>query len=444
MKVRYFVIKGKNQYTPIYIRFWNGRQFDQKAKTGLTVNFEHWNNTKQQVKPKADETQKDFINNNLRDLEKYTIENYNIEYNSKQHIGKDWLKTKIDLFFGRTKVDEQYKIYFLDWVQKFIDEAPIRLHKGKPISKRTIQHYTTTLHKLKAFEATQKTRLRFENIDLKFYRAFVDYCRSVENLGNNTIGGYITNFKMWCKNIELEGYPINPQYKHSDFSAIQNETKDVYLNEAEINKVFEHNFKDNLRLSNTRDLFIIGLRTGLRISDFLRLDQSNLNGKNITITTFKTGQKVIIPIHKQVRQILDRQNGALPHTISDQKFNEYVKEVCQEVGINEVVEGAKMKKIIIKEKTETTPEVAIHRKETGDYKKWELISSHTCRRSFATNLYGKLPNKTIMAITGHATETQFLSYIKITNSEFADILGAHWENEATNEPTESNNNLKVI
>ena len=252
MKVRYFVIKGKNQYTPIYIRFWNGRQFDQKAKTGLTVNFEHWNNTKQQVKPKADETQKDFINNNLRDLEKYTIENYNIEYNSKQHIGKDWLKTKIDLFFGRTKVDEQYKIYFLDWVQKFIDEAPIRLYKGKPISKRTIQHYTTTLHKLKAFEATQKTRLRFENIDLKFYRAFVDYCRSVENLGNNTIGGYITNFKMWCKNIELEGYPINPQYKHSDFSAIQNETKDVYLNEAEINKVFEHNFKYNLLLSNTR------------------------------------------------------------------------------------------------------------------------------------------------------------------------------------------------
>lgn len=96
---------------------------------------------------------------------------------------------------------------------------------------------------------------------------------------------------MWCKNIELEGYPINPQYKHSDFSAIQNETKDVYLNEAEINKVFKHDFKDNLRLSNTRDLFIIGLRTGLRISDFLRLDQSNLNDKNITITTFKTGQK---------------------------------------------------------------------------------------------------------------------------------------------------------
>lgn len=443
MKVRYFVIKGKNQFPPIYMRFWNGRQFDQKAKTGLSVEFDSWNNTKQQVRAKADETQRDFINNNLIDLEKHIIQTYNIEYNSKQHIGKDWLKINIDKFFGRASTNEQYKIYFLDWVQKFIDEAPIRLHKGKPISKRTIQHYTTTLNKLKDFEASKKTRLRFENIDLKFYRAFVDYCRTVENLGNNTIGGYITNFKMWCKNIELEGYPINPQYKHSDFSAIQNETKDVYLNEAEINKVFKHDFKDNLRLSNTRDLFIIGLRTGLRISDFLRLDQSNLNDKNITITTFKTGQKVIIPIHTQIKEILDRRNGELPNTISDQKFNEYVKEVCQTVGLNEKVEGAKMNKIIIKEKTDTTPEVSIHRKENGTFEKWRLVSSHTCRRSFATNLYGKLPNKTIMAITGHATETQFLNYIKITNSEFADILGAHWANE-DKKPKTKNNNLRVI
>jgi len=87
--------------------------------------------------------------------------------------------------------------------------------------------------------------------------------------------------------------------------------------------------------------------------------------------------------------------------------------------------------------------VAIYRKETGVFRKCELVSSHTCRRSFATNLYGKLPNKVIMAITGHTTETQFLSYIKTTNEEFAEILGDLWHKENTNEPTE-NNNLKVV
>lgn len=443
MKVRYFVIKGKNQFPPIYMRFWNGRQFDQKARTGLSVDFDSWNNTKQQVRAKADETQRDFINNNLIDLEKYIIQTYNIEYNSKQHIGKDWLKTKIDIFFGRASNDEQHKIYFIDWVAKFIDEAPKRLYKGKPINQKTIQQYSVTLKKIQAFEDSQKTKTRFEGIDLRFYRNFVNYCRTVERLGDNSISGHIKNIKMWCKNIDIDGLPINAQYKSSEFSAIKTETLDVYLTDTEINKVFKHDFNTDLRLSNARNHFIFGLRTGLRVSDFLKLDEKHIDEKFITITTQKTKQKVVIPIHKQVKFIIDSNNGELPTPLSDQKFNEYVKEVCEAVGITQKVEGAKSTKIVLKEKTETTPEEAIYRKETGLFRKCELVTSHTCRRSFATNLYGKLPNKVIMAITGHTTETQFLSYIKTTNEEFAEILGKFWDKEATNEPNE-NNNLRVI
>lgn len=443
MKVRYFVIKGKNQFPSIYMRFWNGRQFDQKAKTGLSVDFDSWNNTKQQVRAKADETQRDFINNNLIDLEKHIIKTYNIEYNTKQHIGKDWLKNKIDAFFGRTSTNEGYKIYFIDWVAKFIDEAPKRLYKGKPINQKTIQQYTVTLKKLQAFEETQKTKTRFEGIDLHFYRNFIDYCRTVERLGDNSISGHIKNIKMWCKNIDIDGLPINAQYKSSEFSAIKTETKDVYLTEVEINKVFAHDFKSDLRLSNARNHFIFGLRTGLRVSDFLKLDEKHIDKKYITITTQKTKQKVVIPIHQQVRYIIDNNNGELPTPLSDQKFNEYVKEVCEAVGITQMVEGAKSTKIVLKEKTETTPEEAIYRKETSLFRKCELVTSHTCRRSFATNLYGKLPNKVIMAITGHTTETQFLNYIKTTNEEFAEILGDFWNKEANNTPTE-NNNLRVI
>lgn len=443
MKVRYFVIKGKNQFPPIYMRFWNGRQFDQKAKTGLSTNFENWNNTKQRVKPKADETQRDFINNNLIDLEKYIIQTYNIEYNSKQHIGKEWLKNKIDMFFGRASTDEQHKIYFIDWITKFIEEAPKRLYKGKPINHKTIQQYSVTLKKLQAFEEIQKTKTRFEGIDLHFYRNFVNYCRTVERLGDNSISGHIKNIKMWCKNIDIDGLPINSQYKSSEFSAIKTETQDVYLTDTEINKIFAHDFKTDIRLSNARNHFIFGLRTGLRVSDFLKLDEKHIDEKYITITTKKTKQKVVIPIHQQVKFIIDNYNGELPTPLSDQKFNEYIKEVCEAVGITQKVEGAKSTKIVLKEKTETTPEEAIYRKETGLFRKCELVTSHTCRRSFATNLYGKLPNKVIMAITGHTTETQFLSYIKTTNEEFAEILGDFWNKEATKEPTE-NQNLRIM
>ena len=417
MKVN-FILKGTNNPTNIICRFKPSQQNDFCCATGIWINRNEWNEAKQQLKQRVTNTNKDLINSKLNKLQGAIIDKWTNDSLNKENINKDWLKDLINVFFGRAKSNELYKIYFADWVQKFIVDSPKRLYKGSPIAPRTIQHYKTTLYKIQDFEKYYKVTLRFENIDLKFYRDFIDYCRKIEKLGNNTIGGYITNFKMWCKNIELEGLPINPQYRHSEFMALSNKTKDIYLNENEINKIFEFDFKDNIRLSNAKDLFIIGLRTGLRVSDIMRVGNSNINDDKIKIETLKTKQKVIIPMHPQIKQIMETRNGVLPYAISGQKFNSHIKEICTLVGINDVVEGAKM-----------NPKT--RRKESGYFQKWELVTSHTCRRSFATNLYGKLPNKVIMAITGHTTETQFLKYIKITNDEFAVILGDFWNKENT-------------
>src|SRR5690606_35310466 len=192
------------------------------------------------------------------------------------------------------------------------------------------------------FETYTKTKLRHENINLEFYRNFVNYCREVENLANNSIGNYIGHLKLWCKNIELDGLPINPQYKHSEFSTLSNKTIDVYLNDTEINAIYNHDFSTSERLDNARDLFIIGLRTGLRVSDFLRLKETNLKKGFIEIETAKTGEFVIIPMHEQIKAVLDKRNGVLPYSISDQKFNKYIKEICQLVGITEQTDGAKV------------------------------------------------------------------------------------------------------
>lgn len=419
MKVN-FIIKGTNDPTNIICRFKPTQTNDFSNTIGIWIKRNEWNETKQQIKQKANTTNKDLINSKLKELEGYILDKWNADNINKQNISKEWLKDTLNVFFGRAKSNELYKIYFVDWVQKFIDDSPKRLYKGATISKRTIQHYKTTLYKIQAFEGRYKIKLRHENIDLVFYRDFIDYCRTIENLGNNTIGGFITNFKMWCKNIELEGLPISPQYKHSEFMSLSNKTKDTYLNETEINAVYNFDFSTSTRLDNARDLFIIGLRTGLRISDFLRLKNINLNRGFIEVETVKTGEPVIIPLHSQIQAILSKRNGVLPYTISDQKFNEYIKEICKTVGINELTDGAKM-----------NPETK--RKETGFYPKYELISSHTCRRSFASNLYGKLPNMVIMAITGHTTEAVFLKYIKITKKEHAETLKRYWANEQKKE-----------
>jgi site-specific recombinase XerD len=396
------------------MRFWDSIRIDQKSKTGLQISHIYWSDVKEKAKLKSNFKQKDFINENLKDLKDFISESYVFDYNSKVYIHKNWLKEKIEMFFGRTTNNELHKVYFIDWIVKFIEEAPKRLFRGKPISNRTIQHYTTTKHKLVAFEEFHKTKLRFEHIDLKFYRDFLFYCREEQKLNNNTIGGFITNIKMWCKNIEIEGLPINQQYKHSEFMSISAKTKDIYLNEKQIMQVYNHDFTDNPKLDNVRDLFIIGLRTGLRISDFLKLKNINLKEGFIEIENFKTEEFVIIPLHENIKEILAKRKGELPRSISDQKFNEYVKKVCEEAKLTEIVEGARMLK-------ETK------RKKTDMYPIYELVSSHICRRSFASNLYGKLPNMTIMAITGHRTESLFLRYIKITNKEHALKLQEHWK-----------------
>ena len=117
-----------------------------------------------------------------------------------------------------------------------------------------------------------------------------------------------------------------------------------------------------------------------------------------------------------MKEIIEKHKG-FPRMISDQKFNLHVKDVCEEAGFKQKVEGAKMN-------SETK------RKEKGEFPFHELVSSHICRRSFATNLYGKLDNLTIMAITGHQTETQFLKYIKVTKKEKAEKLKAYWQKQA--------------
>lgn len=432
MRIKYSIVKGKSEVCSIYVRFWDSKRIDQRSRTGLSTHFKDWSNTKEQIKNTVTAENKDFINSKLRALSSFLLDQYNVDFNSGIHIGNNWLKEKVKKFFGRVDSTELYKFYFVDWVSKFINECPNRLYQGSPIKKRTIQHYTTTKYKLENYEKHFKTKLRFQDVGLDFYRNFLFYCQNVEKINNNTIGGYVTNIKKWCKMIEIEGYAVNPQYKSSEFATITNKTKDVYLNEAEINAVFNHDFSHSERLDNVRDNFIIGLRTGLRISDFLQLKKVNFIDGFIEIETSKTSHAVLIPLHDQVKAILLKRNENLPNQISDVKFNKYVKEVCKEVGFTQMVEGAKM--INKKDDKDFFPDVNLisknkSRKEFGTYPKHELITSHTCRRSFASNLYGHLPNMTIMAITGHTTESQFLKYIKKTPRENAEMLKKYWENE---------------
>ncbi|MRM84852.1 tyrosine-type recombinase/integrase [Riemerella anatipestifer] len=431
MKVRYFILKQKNPYSQIYIRFWCGREYDFKTATGMRVKYNDWSVKDEKVKNKVTASDKDFINSKLNDLRGFVIEGFNKDYNSGEPIPKDWLKRKVKAFFNRADMSKPETVYFLDWIKVFIDNAPKRLIKGKPLSQNTIKKYVTTYNKVKEFEAHTNKKLTFQDITMRFYYDFVDYCRNVQKLGTNSIFTHIKEIRVFCNQIEFEG--LNIPNHHKKFDITTEKTEDIYLTTAEIDQIFNYDFKENLRLDNARDLLIIGLHTGLRVSDFMRLNLDHIKDDTIRITAKKTGKVAEIPMHQQIKSILEKRGGKLPHAISEQKFNIYIKEIGQILGFDTPTKGAKVQ--VIDDK-------GTKRKIKGTYPKYELMTSHICRRSFATNLYGEIPTPSIMAITGHSTETMFLNYIKKTSSENAEVLRNFYKKQ--NEAKGRKPVLKVI
>jgi integrase len=124
-------------------------------------------------------------------------------------------------------------------------------------------------------------------------------------------------------------------------------------------------------------------------------------------TLFNRSIQVIIPCNPVIFQIFEKyqhNSNMLPRTISNQKFNEYIKEVCKLAELNEVGRLSSKPK----------------------NKLWQLVSSHTARRSFATNFYLQgFPTIDLMRITGHKTERSFLKYIRVTKLDTAKRLSEH-------------------
>ena len=177
-----------------------------------------------------------------------------------------------------------------------------------------------------------------------------------------------------------------------------------------IEKIEENKLSDSLK--NVRDWLIISCFTGQRISDFMRFNSEMIRIENdkklIEFKQVKTGKLMTVPLHPKVIEILDKNNGSFPYPISDQKYNDYLKEVCEIAGLTTMVKGSKL--------IETN---GLFRKVSKEYRKCDLVSSHIGRRSFATNFYGKIPTTYLIYVTGHSSEEMFLNYIGKSNKDLA-------------------------
>lgn len=424
--------KSKSNPTKIYVRF-RGENFDCETPTEIQVYKNDWSASKQKLKSTGNlETNRIKINNQLDELKKLINDQFNEDYTKGFKIDTNWLKSTIKNFHNQPldSKDKKDSNLLTEYAKIFIENLQHKRNKrtGQPLKKRTIQDYENSVEKIKQFENQLRIKTKLDAVDLKFHSDFIHFLRSVDMLGENTIGGIITNLKTILKDADLQGLKVNNDFKKEAFYSPTFKPKDIYFDESEIEKIRKHNFQKDSYLDNARDWLIIGLWTGLRVSDLLSLTAKHLKGNYIDNTNFKTNVPVTIPIHPHVEEILNKRNWNFPRVITEQKFNGYIKEVAKQVGFDEMTNGSKMMLLVDKNDKPILNHLGkkVHRKQNGIFPKHELVTTHICRRSFASNLYGKIDTLTIMKITGHQTEKQFLEYIKITPKHHAEKLSQLW------------------
>jgi len=307
--------------------------------------------------------------------------------------------------------DKEKKLDFFGYFQKFIDESKLKTsNKTKSLySANTIKNYRNTLTHLRDYSKSKNRKIDFENIDLDFYHDLIEYLTNEKDFSENTKGRIIKIIKTVLNDATERGVNKNLAFKSKRFRVMTEDVDNVYLDEKEISELYNLDLTKNERLEKVRDLFIVGCYTGLRFGDLSTISKSNIKGNRLHFKAQKTAKPLVIPLNLTVMNILEKYEGNFPKAISNQKMNDYLKEIgklvkCLNVKIEQSITKGGLE--IIENK-----------------KKYEVISCHTARRSFATNCYlNKVPSISIMKITGHKTESSFMKYIKITPDDNAEIL----------------------
>jgi integrase len=427
MATIYFSLSKKADFknlSEIRIRFKHGK-IDQQAKTNIFIPTEYWNEIAQQIivpnfrLMTNEKTElKQYLTDQSKKLNALTA-NVGTAFNAldKAAITADWLKKTMDILNFPEKYtpkEEKPKITTVfRFIDKFIAEAHTRKDKrtGRLLTYNNIQQYKATDKHLRAFAKEQKKKdFEFDEIDQKFYDKFVAYLQA-KTFTQNTVGKQIRVFKLMMNEAQAQGVCNIPSLK-SVFYVFTEETDTVYLSETELQKLKDTNFSKTPYLDRVRDWFLLLAWTGCRFSDLSKVAKSDIKDGFISFRQQKTNNKVVIPLHPIVLDILEKYDYDLPTEISNQKFNEYIKEACHLAEINGI---------------ESTTRTVGGKLTTETFEKWELVSSHTGRRSFCTNMYKQgLPTLMIMSISGHKTEKAFLKYIKIKQDEHAALLAAKW------------------
>lgn len=381
----------------------DGRETQIKVQTDYSVIPKHWGRNQNVLSANANAVEMN------RQLGAFRNNVLNIYLNAKaqglkvnaEYI-REQLKPKKVTVTGNEEFWQVWK-YYLEY-------------KRNNFKERSYVKFQALENHLKQFEATTKTPLQLKTLTVKVLERLQDYFYKVPNketgLNTQTTAKYIEIFKMFLNWTVKHKYSDNADFR--DFKAIQQpDTLKVVLTSDDIVKIKKANLQGKNYLANVRDLLILSTLTGLRYSDYSRIKPEHIKqdeegSKTLLIRQEKTNEFVELPLTMEAETIISKMFAGEVHPVSNQRMNTYVKDLCMLAEVNELFEVHKFKGKI---------------KITKRLPKHQLITTHTGRRTFATNLMQKgIPAITVMRYTGHKDYKSFTKYVNIPRQAEMNII----------------------
>lgn len=440
---------NKEKWCRIRVRFRMGSGCDNSAKTNIWLPVQAWDRKRQKVKRSIKHAHIismdmiETIEEKLNRIEKNVFEN--VIKNPRIIQTKNWLQKIVDSACNDTsskpyvKSDLFHKDYIplMNYIEQYVHQAEcgyrLTLKRGEKFSCHTIRSLKNFRNIFKEYCFYYKITPNYNDIDMDFYFKFKHYLSINKNYAANTTGRIIQTLKTIMLAARDNGFHENFHIYNRAFKVDNFRTDNIFLNMEQLSILYEisnavspySNLEPDIRKtifvkyslehisdsilkkwSDILDVFLVGCHTGQRFSDYSRINRNMIcmlyKKEFIKITQQKTKTTVYIPIRKEVYEILKRHNGILPY-VREQELNACIKKICRHAGFTQQVA------VKIRKGGNTTVIQSAF---------YNLVKSHTARRSLATNMYKMGTDlASIMSITGHSSEAVLKRYLKLDEIE---------------------------
>ncbi len=315
---------------------------------------------------------------------------------------------------------KQSKKSAISFIEQFCEDNETRANPDLKKSKRTILTYTNVVGNLKEFQKyNPRYKATFSNIDNAFLNAFTEWLITQKKVNDVTASKKISILKTLLSFATQRKYGYNIKDVNTDYKEFTIKRSD---SQYEVVALEEHEYQNitNLQLTGTidkvRDIFVFSCNTGLRVSDLVDLKRSHVKGNIIEKVAYKTKDRLQIPLSNKAKEILDKyRNNITPlPVISEQRMNDYLKEIGKRAGI--IGEVEKIRYYGGKAKVITQP-------------KYERLTMHVGRKTFVSMSLAKgVPVTEVKALTGHKTLKAFQRYIDVSEKQKKNAIKQAFDN----------------